>query len=142
MATPTTETAIWEALKAHVQSMVLSPVIPASRVFLPDMAFTSPGATVSYFKVEHIPNRTLRPLIDATAHYRGILQVSLYAPLGMGLTPSLEIAGDIADHFPADLRLVHSGIGIRIVKHPDVGPAIREATHLHIPVSIDFETYS
>ena len=140
MATPTVETAIWLALRGRVESLVLSPVYP---VAWPNESY-QPAAGVPYLKVEHIPNRTLRAFIgsDDPHHYRGILQIGLMTKLNRDLAVGLEVAGDVADHFPADLKLTAHGVIVRITAHPGVGLPQPQATHLMIPVSVEYETWA
>lgn len=139
MATPTVETAIWLALKDRVESLALS---PAHSIAWPNEAFTPPSG--GYLKVEHIPNRTLRVFIpsDAPHHYRGILQIGVMEKLNQDLAVALEVAGDVADHFPADLRLTAYGVTVRVAGHPSIGPALPQSTHLMIPVSVEYEAYA
>lgn len=139
MATPTIETAVWLALRGRVEALALSPALP---VAWPNEAFTPPAGP--YLKIEHVPNRTLRIFIPSTSphHYRGILQIGVMTKLNQGVGYPTEIAGDIADHFPADLKLPAHGVMLRVTSHPSIGPAQPQATHLMIPVSIDYEAYA
>lgn len=140
MATPTTETAIWLALRGRVESLVLSPVYP---VAWPNESY-QPAAGVPYLKVEHIPNRTLRAFIgsDDPHHYRGILQIGVMTKLNQNVAVGLEVAGDIADHLPADLKLTAYGVTVRITAHPSVGLPQPQATHLMIPVSVEYDCWA
>jgi hypothetical protein len=139
MATPTTETAIWLALRARVEALTLSPAFP---IAWPNEPFTPLAG--GYLKVEHIPNRTLRRFIGSNDphHYRGILQIGVMAKLNQNVAVGIEVAGDVAGHFPADLRLTSNGITVRITSHPSVGPAQPQATHVMIPVSIEYEAWA
>lgn len=142
MATPTVETAIWLALRGRIET------IPgAMPMAWPNEAFTPPrdanGVSVPYLRIDMIPNTTQRVFIGSTDphRYRGILQIGVMARLNQNLAVGMEIAGDVADHFPADLRLTAHDVTVRVTSHPSLGPAQPQATHLMIPVSIEFESY-
>lgn len=133
------ETAIWLALRGRVASLVLSPVHP---VAWPNEAFTPPAGP--YLRVEHIPNRTLRVFLpsDSPHHYRGILQIGVMEKLNQPLAVAIEVAGDVADHFPADQALSSHAVALRITARPSIGPAMPQAAHLMVPVSIEYEAYA
>lgn len=140
MATPTVETAIWLALRGGVESLALS---PAHDVAWPNESY-QPTAGAPYLKVEHIPNRTLRAFIGSSDphHYRGILQIGVMTKLNQNVAVGLEVAGDVADHFPADLKLVAHGFTVRITSNPSVGLPQPQATHLMIPVSVEYDCWA
>lgn len=140
MATPTVETAIWLALRGRLESLVLS---PAHDVAWPNESYL-PVAGAPYLKVEHIPNRTLRAFIGSNEphQYRGILQIGVMAKLNRDLAVGLEVAGDVADHFTADLRLTAHGVTVRITSNPSVGLPQPQATHLMIPVSVEYDCWA
>lgn len=138
MATPTVETAIWLALRGRIET------IPgAMPTAWPNEAFT-PSAQAAYLRIDMIPNTTQRVFIGSTDphRYRGILQIGVMARLNQNLAVGMEIAGDVADHFPADLRLTAHDVTVRVTSHPSLGPAQPQATHLMIPVSIEFEAWA
>jgi len=139
MATPTVETSIWLALRGRVESLVLSPVHPVS---WPNEAF-APTAE-PYLRVDHIPNRVLRAFIGSNDphHYRGILQIGVMAKLNQNLAIGLEVAGDVAGHFPTDLKLSSNGVTVRVTSYPSIGPAQPQAAYLMIPVSVEYETWA
>lgn len=140
MVSPVTETSIWMALNARVASLVLSPVLP---VFYTTKAETTAPLT-GYLLVTHIRNRTLRPLIGTTApnHFRGILQIDVMSKLNMDEAVAAQIAGTVADHFPADLLLTFDVVTVRITKRPDIGQTMTQATNLKTPVSVEYETFA
>lgn len=137
MATPTVETAIWSALKARIASIPSAPAIAWPN----ETMLTKPP---TYLTVELIPNRTLRRFIGSNDphQYRGILQIGVMTKLNEQLGIAIERAGDVADHFPADLLLTSNGVTVRITSHPSVGPSQPQTTHLMTPVSIEFESWA
>lgn len=139
---PSIETSIWLALRARVETLVLSPAIP---IIWPGEGTSIP--TGNSIEVTHFPNRTNRLFINSGKHqYQGILQLGLLTVPGPAHheTVAREIAGTIAAHFPADLRLAYSSISVRITKRPDVSRGLRdtERSRWLTPVSIYYECFA
>ena len=136
---PAVETSIQTALFARVVSLVLSPVHP---VAWPNVNFTAP-ANKRYIRVAHLPNTTERLYIGSREphQHQGILQVMVVAPLNSGEATPRAIAAAVADHFPADLRLVQDGVTVKITKRPDIAAALPTDTELQIPVSISYRAF-
>jgi len=100
----------------------------------------SPPATGSrpapYIEAHHEPNRTVRHLIkpDAPHERPGLLLLTLCWPIskvgtGSGKTHRNtigELAGKIAEHFPARLCMSFQGIGVNVTKATDVLGAFRD----------------
>jgi len=133
---PTLETSVWLALKARVQSLVLSPVLP---IAWPNEAFTKP--LTGYLRVTWVPNFNRRLFIGSTdPHQRlGLLQIDLFSPKNQNAAIAIEIAGKVVAHFPTDLRLSNGNVSARITKAPDVAQPIPDDTHLQVPVTITYE---
>src|SRR5690554_582616 len=115
MATPTTHTKIWLALRARVTSLVLSPVVP---VLWPGEDQDLP--TGSALEVIHMLNRPRRLFQGAgEPHQRlGILQLGLLTVSGPDHHEDAvrEIAGDIADHFPDGLHMTAHGLTVKVTE--------------------------
>lgn len=125
MATPTVETKIWLALRARLSSLVLSPVVP---VLWPAELVTLPSGTA--LEVTHLPNRPQRRYLDgAEPSYRqGILQIGVLTIPGAAQHQAVaaEIAGDVAGHFPADLRMPYLDVAARVSEAPALGNSFRD----------------
>lgn len=136
---PTVESSIATALMARVASLVLLPVHP---VAFPNMAFTPP-ANKKYVRVTHFPNTTDRLYLGNSDPHRhqGILQISVVAPLNSGESAARELAGQIADHFPAGLTLHSGGVQVKVTKRPNTGSAVIDTTEIRIPVSIAYRSF-
>ena len=134
------ESEIMAALFARVASFVASPALP---VAWPNVAFTPP-ANQRYLRVQFVPNTTNRALIDSDGPHQhlGLLQVSVYWTKGQGETSPRDIAGDLAAHFPCDLKLHSAGLTVRITKKPDVRDLIVEDAAIQIPVMIEYEAWA
>ena len=93
----------------------------------PNTTFPEEGQEkpATYVEVRHLPNRNSRFLLSGAApHLRqGILQLTIYTPLTDGPAPATKLAGELAEHFPADLALFEDDIKVRIQQAPDIIPA-------------------
>lgn len=124
MATPTVDTKIWLAIREHLETLV--PSQPAEFLW-PGENETVPeiGMEVTFF-----PNRPQRHYLgSAEPSYRqGMLQIGLMTRPGAvhHETFAREIAGDIADHFPADHRMTYANIVVRVRETPVPGPSFRD----------------
>lgn len=137
---PSIETSIWLALKARVQALVLSPVLP---VAWPNEAFSKPN-TGGYLRVTHVPNMNRRLFIGSgDPHQRlGLLQVDVFAKKNQNVAVALEIAGQVAAHFPADLKMTAHGVTARVTRAPDVAQPIDDDTHVQVPVTVALEVFA
>lgn len=133
------ETDIMEALFTRLEALVLSPALP---VAWPNLAF-DPPADQRYLRVQFVPNLNIRLLIDSDGPHQhlGLLQVSVYWTKGEGEAGAREVAGDVAAHFAADLRLTAGGISVRITKNADARDMIVEDAAVQVPVMISWEAY-
>lgn len=136
---PTIEASIQTALFARAASLVLSPVHP---VAWPNVSFTVP-ASKKYVRVTHFPNSTDRLYLGNNDPHRhqGILQLTVVAPINSGEALAREIAGQIADHFRAGLKLNSSGVRVNVTKRPNTGSVVIDTTEIRIPVSIAYRAF-
>lgn len=127
------------ALFDRVASLVLSPALP---VAWPNMSF-APVLT-GYLAVTHLPTINRRRLIGSgEPHQRlGLLQVSVFAQINKGSSAATEIAGKIAEHFPADLSMINDGLAVRVTQTADVMQALRNDPFWHVPVRISYECWA
>lgn len=135
---PSVETSIWLALRARIASLVLNPILP---IAWPNESFTPPAT--GYLRVSHIPNVNRRLFHKGTdPHERlGLLQVDVFARQNQNAAVAVEIAGQIAAHFPADLRLPYGGIRCQVTKAPDIAQAMRDGTFWMVPVTISYRCF-
>ena len=57
----------------------------------------------------------------------------------MARTPATSLAGQIAEHFPADLALFEEGVKVRIQAAPDVLSPDKTDVSWDVPVSVRYE---
>lgn len=133
------------ALVTHM--VTFNPSIDAPVVY-PNMEFPEPGEEkpATYIEARHFPNRNTRLYLKGSApHLRqGILQLTIFTPLHEGATPATTLAGEIAEHFPADLALYEDDIRLRIQKVPDIMPAERTDDGVSWSARVDcyYEVYA
>jgi hypothetical protein len=133
---PAIETALWLALRARVEALVLSPALP---VAWPNEAFTKP--TGGYLRVTWIPNLNRRLFLRGSdPHQRlSLLQVDVFAKKNQNVAVAIEISGKVAAHFPADLHMTAHGVTARVAKAPEVAQPLDDETHLMVPVTVQIE---
>ena len=136
MAYPSIETSIWLALKARVQSLVLSPALP---VAWPNESFNA--SLSSYLRVTWIPNINRRLFLSGSdPHQRlSLLQIDVFERKNQNAAVAIEIAGQVAAHFPADLRMTAYGVTARVTKAPEIAQPSPDDTHLLVPVTVSIE---
>lgn len=136
---PTTETKIWQAIKTRAKSLVLNPVHP---VAWPNEAFSPP--TTGYLRVNHIPNINNRLFIrGADPHQRlSILQIDVFEKINEDASVAIELAGLVAAHFPADLKMFFEGVGARVTRAPEVAQTMPDGSHSLTPVTIPIEVFA
>lgn len=137
----TVEGAIQEALLARLATLVLNPVHP---IAWPNNNFTKPTDN-RFLEARFVPNATNRILISSGPHQRlGFLQINVRDGLNKG--PRItEIAGLVAEHFPADLRLHHAtGVSVRISAASEVGSMLVESNPpgVVVPILIPWECFA
>lgn len=135
----TVEGAIEQVLSVRLATLVLSPAHP---IAVPNKNFTKPNDN-RYLEAKFVPNATNRILIGSTdPHQRiGFLQVNVRDKLNTGSRVT-DIAGLVAAHFPADLKLHHAtGIMVRITAAPEVNGMITETSPpgVMVPILIPYE---
>ena len=141
MATPTVETKIWLALRNHLASLVLNPAVP---FIWPAEATTIPHG--NSLEVTHMPNRPQRQYLgsDEPPYRQGILQVGVLTVPGFSqhMSVAMEIAGDVAGHFPKDSRMTYSDVVLRVSEDPQVGQGFRDEKRARwvTPVTIRYHT--
>lgn len=136
---PTIETSIWLVLKAKVQALVLSPVLP---IAWPNESFNKP--TGGYLRVTHVPNVNRRLFLSPSdPHQRlGLLQIDVFGKKNENATVAVEIAGRVAQHFACGTDMWRDSLRVSVAKAPDVGQPIEGDTHVQVPVTIAYECFA
>lgn len=149
--TPTIQTKITQAIQARVATCL--PAYP--KVWTDGEVTDLPTANnqpAPYIECHHEPNRTIRHFIGSNDphEYPGLLLLTLCWPLakvgtGSGKTHKdaiREIAGKIAEHWPADLTLHQDGIRVRVTGAPSVLGAYRDDAYLRVQVRVETQAFA
>lgn len=106
----------------------------------PEEAFKVPAG--NYVRVSYIPNIvTRRALRGSDAHRRLMLvQVDVFVATPQDAAVGIELAGKVAEHFPADYKMRYSGTTVRVRQAPSPAQALPGTGHTQYPVMIDLET--
>lgn len=135
MSTPSIETKIFQAIKARVTSLPMTDRYPIVWTDGPDYI---PNPTRSYLRATWTPNAAQRNFIGSgEPHTRaGVLQIDVFGTKSQTSGVAREVAGQVAAHFPTDMRLAFEGVKVRVVKAPSVYAPFIE-THIQVPVEIE-----
>lgn len=133
------EAAARSALLTHLEELVLSPAIP---VAWPNVEFTPPTAA-PWLKPDFLALPAQRPGLahDSVRYLGGLLQVSVFVPLGTGEILASEIAGDVLAHFARGTKIVGDitvviGSVTGANGEPTEGTPVRESNWLQLPTTI------
>lgn len=132
---PSVETSILQAVKARVATLPMKSAYPI--VWSTDESY-EPSPSQPFLRCTWMPNTNAR--IAKTHQRPGILQIDVMGKKTSGEAAAIEVAGQVAEHFPADLPMDFNGIRARVTKAPDVGPVF-VGTHIQVPVSIRVQAF-
>lgn len=134
MRTP--EASIWLALRARVESLVLSPVYP---VAWPNEGF-DPTGLLPYIRVMHLPNVTSIASTGPKGYNRhlGILQLTLVTLKNQNLAVPTDLAGTIKEWFKFGTAMTLDGVVVRVEKPPSTGPTLIGETMASTSVSVRY----
>lgn len=122
----TIDAQIWSYLRARVTSLVTSPVLP---IFDPGDVVSPPSGNAPFLLLSDVRNDNVRSWISSDLIIRsGTLFLQVRWPLARPVTHHqlVQLAGTIADHFPADqcmgpLRVLEDAS----ISQPDLDGAYR-----------------
>lgn len=123
------------ALESHLLTLPGAPSIAWE-----DVAFT-PKVDQAYLQVHQLRNTTIEHgIANDVREDRGILQVTVVHPAGMGKVKALEIAQSVAELFPAGLVLSLGSHYLFCDKHPAIASGYPDEGWYRVPVSINWQT--
>jgi len=144
LATPNLQTKLWLALRAKVETLVLTPALPV--LWLSEDVTLPAG---NCLEISYQPNRPDRLLLKGSApHERlGILQLGLltpYASTSHRETVIREIAGDVADHFVVDEALTYLDITVKVYEAPEVAQTFKDEARQRLvtPIIVRWRCYA
>lgn len=136
----TVEGHIWAALLSQLQVMAADIALP---IAWPNKNFTAP-ADRKFLRVQHVPNTVTRRALGSNGAHRriGILLITVHWPKDTFGVPLVEMAGKVAEHWPADLTMASGGVAVRITQDPQVGNLMDEDAGAVVPVEIFWECFA
>lgn len=115
---PTRSTKFWLALKSRIDTIVTDPVLPRAE---PGQTYTPPN-NQPFLLIQDARNDPERIGVGPDMHiYSGTLMLAVRWPMSLPVTHAQlsEVAGTIAEHFPADLSMQFGGECIRVQVTPE-----------------------
>jgi hypothetical protein len=141
MTAATIETAMREAVAARVASL------PMAETYTPvwfDGPTYTPNANTPYIRVAWIPNSTNRIFLGSSDPHRrlSLLQLDFMAPKSWTGVQAIQVAGQIAAWFPADLRMTFGDVTCRVTAAPHVSGPMAGDVFMQVPVTVPIETFA
>ena len=145
MSVPSIETKIRQAIAARVATIPLTdydvvwtdgPLPEGQQTYTPD-------PTKKYLRVTWTPNDTQRVFIGSKDPHRrpGVLQIDVFGTKAHPTALFIEAAGQVAEHFRADLVMEFQGVHVRVMKAPGVLAPFVDV-HVQVPTIIQVEAYA
>lgn len=117
----------WNVEKVLFDRVATFSGVPSSAMSFPNRSFKRPATGTVWLEARHLPNLNTRLFVgdDEPVHRRGILSVTLHAPLDdSGPKTLTELAGSLAAYFPQGDKLwTADGYRVKVDGAPDVGSA-------------------
>lgn len=140
---PSIETKIAEAIRARVASLPMAnthTIVWTDGPLPTGQQSYTPSPTQRYLRCTWTPNQTQRQFIGSKEPHRrpGVLQIDVMGLKTQSSGVAREVAGQVAQHFPADIKLAFEGIRVRVMRDPSVFASFID-THIQVPVSIELE---
>jgi hypothetical protein len=103
----------------------------------------TPNANTPYIRAAWIPNSTNRIFLGSSdPHQRlSLLQLDFMAPKSWTGVQATQVAGQIAQHFPADLRMTFGDVICRVTAAPHVAAPMAGDVYLQCAVTVGVETW-
>lgn len=137
---PSVETKIFQAIKARVATLPMAGSYPVK--WTTDESY-QPNPSQPYLRATWLPNINRRLFLNGSdPHQRlGVLQIDVMGKKTSGDDVAIEVAGQVAAHFPADQAMTFQGVTARVERAPDVRPVIIDK-HIQVTISIRIETFA
>jgi hypothetical protein len=141
MSTATIETSIRSAIEARVATLPMAGTYPVKWVDGPSY---DPNASTPYIRASFFPNTTRRLFLNGSdPHQRlSLLQLDFMAPKSWTGVQATQVAGSIAQHFPADLRMIFGDVTCRVTAAPHVAAPMAGDVFIQVPVTVPIETFA
>ena len=137
---PSIETNYFQAIKARVATL---PMIATYPVKWTGETTYKPNPEQRYIRATWFPNGNNRLLIGSDdPHERlSLLQLDVMELKTQEDSVAIEIAGQVAAHFPADHKMSFNDVIARVTKAPDVRLVIPDV-HKQVPVMVPIQLFA
>lgn len=123
------------ALEQHLLTLPDAPSIAWE-----DVGFT-PVTGQAYLQVNQLRNNPIdHGIANDLREDRGILQVTVVHPAGGGKVQALNLAYNVASHFPVGLQLDLGTHYLFLDQHPAISSGLTDGAWYRVPVSIAWQT--
>ncbi|MGN6142237.1 MAG: phage tail terminator-like protein [Mesorhizobium sp.] len=141
MTTAIIETSIRSAVEARVATLPMAGTYPVEWVDGPSY---DPNASTPYIRASFFPNTTRRLFLNGSdPHQRlSLLQLDFMAPKSWTGKQVTQVAGQIAEHFAADLRMTFGDVTARVTAAPHVAAPMAGDVFMQCAVMIGVETFA
>ena len=139
---PSIDTKIWLALKAKIATITTTPTLP---VYDPNAAIPAPvagGNPAPFLIVSDARNDNQRLSIGGTVSRRsGTLMLGVQWPIALAVTHAqlVQLAGSIADQFPADTHMQAEGMCLRVTRDAGADQPYRDGVYHVAMVRVPWE---
>lgn len=137
------EAATLTALFSHLNSPAIQS--PALSIAWPDVAFTvpTPEASARWLRVTLLRADTFGLAVtDGANRYSGLLQIDVFAPLGVGEKVRTDIAELIVARFKKGTRITSGGFTIEVIQPPSLLPLQKDDPWAFIPVRVPWVCFA
>jgi len=136
----TPDAAILDALSYHLSLFTASPALP---VAYPGIAFTPP-ADGRYLDATFLPNRPANEPVGFNHQIvrRGLFQIAVLWPVGVGQVAPVDIGGQVAAHFARGTVIRRNGVVVSVLNAPWTSPPLQEPDRVRVPVTISWHCFS
>jgi hypothetical protein len=126
------------AIRAALET-TLNAISPALTTIWENTEASTPVNGTAYQRVFLLPGPPLNLEIGPSYTEQGVLQVSLYYPLGTGPAAATARAEAIRAAFKFASTHTASGVKVLVTATPEIGPARTEDDLYFLPVRVRFE---
>ncbi|MCE7028475.1 phage tail terminator-like protein [Jiella avicenniae] len=123
---------IGDALEGHLVAFVTDRALPVYW-----LNKTGPSPTPPTYLETSLTRNNTRPTAFRTDTLKGLFQISVRSPLGVGNNPADEIADALVTLYARGTWITRDGITVRVANSWAAGP-FKDDTRWHVPVIVDW----
>jgi hypothetical protein len=128
----TGEALLEDALFRHLSTLVTD---PATTFAWPNI---NHDGSVPRLEVDHAPNTTQSATLEGAKNLQGFIIVTVVTETHIGTAYGRDIATQVIDHFPGNLKLHTTDYVIRFNQPPSISQKIIDGNEVRFPVAIPY----